>query len=83
MECLALRLTAITAIIYLPLYSMRIDNIITMTELDNSKQRVRLSLMNRINVYDALIIKSTNTAERLNLYKTQINYLDRLELLCH
>ena len=62
---------------------MRIDNIITMTELDNSKQRVRLSLMNRINVYDALIIKSTNTAERLNLYKTQITYLDRLELLCH
>ena len=55
---------------------------IPMTELDNSKQRVRLSFMNRINVYDALISKSTNTAERLNLYKTQINYLDRLELLC-
>ena len=55
---------------------------IPMTELDNSKQRVRLSLMNRINVYDALISKSTNTAERLNLYKTQINYIDRLELLC-
>jgi len=55
---------------------------ITMTELDNSKQRVRLSLMNRIKVYDALIGKSNNTAERLNLYKTQINYLDRLELLC-
>ena len=55
---------------------------IPMTELDNSKQRVRLSLMNRIHVYDALISKSTNTAERLNLYKTQINYLDRLELLC-
>jgi len=53
-----------------------------MTELDNSKQRVRLSLMNRINVYDALIGKSASTAERLNLYKTQINYLDRLELLC-
>ena len=55
---------------------------IPMTELDNSKQRVRLSLMNRIKVYDALIGKSNNTAERLNLYKTQINYLDRLELLC-
>jgi len=55
---------------------------ILMTELDNSKQRVRLSLMNRINVYDALIGKSRSTAERLNLYKTQINYLDRLELLC-
>jgi len=55
---------------------------IPMTELDNSKQRVRLSLMNRIKVYDALIGKSNNPAERLNLYKTQINYLDRLELLC-
>jgi len=61
---------------------MRIDNMIPMTELDNSKQRVRLSLMNRIKVYDALIGKSVSTAERLNLYKTQINYLDRLELLC-
>ena len=56
---------------------------IPMTELDNSKQRVRLSLMNRVKVYDALIGKSNNTAERLNLYKTQITYLDRLELLCH
>ena len=55
---------------------------IPMTGLDNSKQRVRLSLMNRIKVYDALIGKSPSTAERLNLYKTQINYLDRLELLC-
>ena len=55
---------------------------IPMTELDNSMRRVRLSLMNRINVYDVLISKSTNTAEQLNLYKTQINYLDRLELLC-
>ena len=55
---------------------------IPMTELDNSKQRVRLSLMNRIKAYDALIGKSPSTAERLNLYKTQINYLDRLELLC-
>ena len=55
---------------------------IPMTELDNSKQRVRLGLMNRINIYDALIGKSTSTVERLSLYKTQINYLDRLELLC-
>jgi hypothetical protein len=55
---------------------------IPMTELDNSKQRVRLSLMSRIKAYDALIGKSPSTAERLNLYKTQINYLDRLELLC-
>jgi len=55
---------------------------IPMNELENSKQRVRLSLMNRINVYDVLISKSTDAAKRLNLYKTQINYLDRLELLC-
>jgi hypothetical protein len=53
-----------------------------MTELDNSKQRVRRSLLNRINVYDALIAESTSSAERLNLYKTQIKYIDRLELLC-
>jgi hypothetical protein len=61
---------------------MRINSIITMTELDNSKQRVRRSLLNRINVYDALIAESTSSAERLNLYKTQIKYIDRLELLC-
>ena len=82
MECLALRLAAITEILCLPLYSMGINNMIPMNELDNSKQRVRLSLMNRINVYDVLISKSTDAAKRLNLYKTQINYLDRLELLC-
>ena len=61
---------------------MRINSIITITELDNSKQRVRRSLLNRINVYDALIAESTSSAERLNLYKTQIKYIDRLELLC-
>ena len=55
---------------------------IPMTELDNSKQRVRRSLINRINVYDALIAESTSATERLNLYKTQINYLNRLEILC-
>jgi len=82
MECLAIKLTVITRILCEPLYSMRMNSMILMTELDNSKQRVRLSLMNRINVYDALIGKSASTAERLNLYKTQINYLDRLELLC-
>ena len=55
---------------------------VPMTELDNSKQRVRRSLINRINVYDALIAESTSTTERLNLYKTQINYLNRLEIMC-
>ena len=55
---------------------------IPMTELDKSRQRVRRSLMNRITVYDALISKSTSADERLNLYKTQIDYLNRLELLC-
>ena len=55
---------------------------IPMTELDHSKQRVRRSLINRINVYDALIVESTSATERLNLYKTQINYLNRLEILC-
>lgn len=55
---------------------------IPMTELDNSKQRVRRSLINRINVYDALIAESTSATERLNLYKTQINYLNRLEIMC-
>ena len=55
---------------------------IPMTELDHSKQRVRRSLINRINVYDALIAESTSATERLNLYKTQINYLNRLEILC-
>ncbi len=58
-------------------------NMIPMTELDKSRQRVRRSLMNRITVYDALISKSTSADERLNLYKTQIDYLNRLELLCH
>ena len=53
-----------------------------MTELDKSRQRVRRSLMNRITVYDELISKSTSADERLNLYKTQIDYLNRLELLC-
>jgi len=56
--------------------------IIPMTELDKSRQRVRRSLMNRITVYDTLISKSTSVDERLNLYKTQIDYLNRLELLC-
>ena len=55
---------------------------IPMTELDKSKQRVRRSLMNRINVYDALIGKSKSATQRLNLYKTQIKYLNRLEILC-
>ena len=55
---------------------------IPMTELDNSKQRVRRSLINRINVYDALIAESTSATERLNLYKTQINYHKRLDILC-
>ena len=55
---------------------------IPMTELDNSKQRVRRSLINRISVYDALITESTSATERLNLYKTQINYLIRLEIMC-
>ena len=55
---------------------------IPMTELDNSKRRVRRSLINRINVYDALIAESTSVTERLNLYKTQINYLNRLEIMC-
>ena len=55
---------------------------IPMTELDHSKQRVRRGLINRINVYDALIAESTSATERLNLYKTQINYLNRLEILC-
>ena len=55
---------------------------IPMTELDHSKQRVRRSLINRVNVYDALIAESTSATERLNLYKTQINYLNRLEILC-
>ena len=61
---------------------MRKNNMIPMTELDHSKQRVRRSLINRINVYDALIAESTSATERLNLYKTQINYLNRLEILC-
>ena len=61
---------------------MRKNNMIPMTELDHSKHRVRRSLINRINVYDALIAESTSATERLNLYKTQINYLNRLEILC-
>ena len=61
---------------------MRKNNMIPMTELDHSKQRVRRSLINRINVYDALIAESTSATERLNLYKTQINYLNRLEIMC-
>ena len=61
---------------------MRKNNMIPMTELAHSKQRVRRSLINRINVYDALIAESTSATERLNLYKTQINYLNRLEILC-
>ena len=61
---------------------MRKNNMIPMTELDHSKQRVRRSLINRINVYDALIAESTSATERLNLYKIQINYLNRLEILC-
>ena len=61
---------------------MRKNNMIPMTELDHSKQRVRRSLINRIHVYDALIAESTSATERLNLYKTQINYLNRLEILC-
>ena len=54
---------------------------IPMTELEKSRQRLRRSLMNRITVYDALISKSTSAVERLNPYKTQIDYLNRLELL--
>ena len=53
-----------------------------MTQLDKSKERVRRLLMNRIKVYDLLIADCTDAADRLRLYKTQINYLDRLELMC-
>jgi len=61
---------------------MRKEHITTMTQLAKSKERVRRLLMNRIKLYDLLIADCTDAADRLRLYKTQINYLDRLELMC-
>ena len=53
-----------------------------MNELEESKKRVRRSLMNRIKVYDSLMGDCESSAERQMLYKTQVKYLNRLELLC-
>ena len=53
-----------------------------MNQLERSKERVRRSLLNRIKVYDSLISECHSIPERQKLFKTQSNYLNRLELLC-